>query len=377
MGPARNVLWSMEDLEGILRHLEVAEPLAVELGDRARLGRVLVYRSALLWLAGDQASAIAGASTALEIACALGDTELEVMARVHLGAPNYALGEYRRAVANLERAIDLSGGERLYRRLGLVVIASLQSRRWLTCSLAELGAFDEGTRWGEDAIRIADAGGHRASQVSARLAVGFLRLVRGDPAAAIPVLEQVMELERRGRTTAWFETARAALGFAYVSVDRVDEGLRLLQGPGPTLRVEHIHRHAWLAEAHLLAGGVDEAARLADEALTLARDHRQRGSEAWLLRLHAEIALARGPGAIQTGGEVYRQALDLAEQLEMRPLVAHCHLGLGRLHRRIGRSAAARAELDAALALFRSMGMDTLASRAEAELAECVVVVTR
>jgi predicted protein tyrosine phosphatase len=111
---------------------------------------------------------------------------------------------------------------------------------------------------------------------------------------------------------------------------------------------------------------------LADEALTLARDHRQRGSEAWLLRLHAEIALARGPGAIQTGGEVYRQALDLAEQLEMRPLVAHCHLGLGRLHRRVGQPTAARAELEAALALYRSMGMDTLASRAEAELAECV-----
>ena len=34
---------------------------------------------------------------------------------------------------------------------------------------------------------------------------------------------------------------------------------------------------------------------------------------------------------------------------------------------------AARSELETALALFRSMGMDTPARRAEAELAGCVV----
>ena len=56
----------------------------------------------------------------------------------------------------------------------------------------------------------------------------------------------------------------------------------------------------------------------------------------------------------------------------MRPLVAQCHLGLGRLHRRAGRVTAARSELETALALFRSMGMDTPARRAEADLAGCV-----
>jgi tetratricopeptide (TPR) repeat protein len=294
------------------------------------------------------------------------------MARVHLGASYYTLGEYRRAAANLERAIDLSGGERLYRRLGLVVIASVQSRRWMTCALAELGEFDEATRWGEEAIRIADAGSHRASQVSARLAVGFLRLLRADPAAAIPVLEQVMELERHGRTTVWFETARTALGLAYVSVDGVDEGFRILQSAGPTFPVVRIQRQMWLAETNLLGGRVAESARLADEALTLARDCREQGVEAWLLRLQAEIALARGSGETTAAGEAYRQALCLAEQLEMRPLMAHCHLGLGRVHRRVGQPMAARAELEAALALFRSMGMDALVSLAETELAECI-----
>jgi tetratricopeptide (TPR) repeat protein/transposase-like protein len=368
----RNVWISGEDAQRIHPHLDVAERLAVTLDDRARLARVLVYRSTLLWLAGNHAEAIRRASTALEIAAALGDTELEVLARVHLGAPHYTLGEYRQAVAHLERAIELSGGERLHQRLGLSVIASVQSRRWLICSLAELGAFDEGTRRGEEAVRIADSGGHLITQASARLAVGFLHLVRGDPTAAIPALREAVDLEGRRPLSSWFETARFGLGLAHVSAGRADEGLRILESANRTFRIERIQRDAWLAEAHLLAGRVDESARLADEALARARDRRERGREAWLLRLHGEIALARGSSGLQAGEGAYRQALDLAEQLEMRPLVAQCHLGLGRLHRRAGRVPAARSELDTALALFRAMGMDTPMRRAEAELAGCV-----
>jgi hypothetical protein len=79
------------------------------------------------------------------------------------------------------------------------------------------------------------------------------------------------------------------------------------------------------------------------------------------------------PRTTSTAKELFRQALWLAEQLEMRPLVARYRLGLGRLHGRVGQLAAARAELEAALLLFRSMGMDTPARWAEAELAGCGV----
>jgi tetratricopeptide (TPR) repeat protein len=368
----RNVWISGEEADRIHPHLDVAERLAVTLDDRARLARVLVYRSTLHWLSGDHASAIARASTALEIAGVLEDTELEVLARVHLGAPHYTRGEYRQAVAHLERAITLSGGERLHQRLGLSVIASVQSRRWLICCLAELGAFDEGIRWGEEAIQIADSGGHLISQASARLAVGFLHLVRGDPTAAIPALKEAVDLEGRRPLSSWFETARFGLALAHASAGRVDEGFRILQSADRTFRVERTQRDAWLAETHLRAGRIEECARLADKALTLARDRRERGHEAWLLRLRGEIALARSPSDTQAGENAYRQALELAEELEMRPLAAQCHLGLGRLHRRAGRVAAARAALDTALALFRAMGMETPATRAEAELAGCV-----
>ena len=54
----------------------------------------------------------------------------------------------------------------------------------------------------------------------------------------------------------------------------------------------------------------------------------------------------------------------------MRPLRAHCHLGLGRLYRQIGHDEDARAELSAAIMMLREMGMTHWLSQAEAELAQ-------
>ncbi|MBD0328142.1 MAG: hypothetical protein ICV68_17090 [Pyrinomonadaceae bacterium] len=66
----------------------------------------------------------------------------------------------------------------------------------------------------------------------------------------------------------------------------------------------------------------------------------------------------------------YREALTLAEALGMRPLAAHCHLGLGSLSLRIGRRQEARAELSTAIELYRAMDMTFWLPQAEAELAE-------
>jgi hypothetical protein len=53
----------------------------------------------------------------------------------------------------------------------------------------------------------------------------------------------------------------------------------------------------------------------------------------------------------------------------MRPLQAHCHLGLGKLHRRTGRLDDARTALSTAIALLRDMQMARWLPEAESELA--------
>jgi hypothetical protein len=64
----------------------------------------------------------------------------------------------------------------------------------------------------------------------------------------------------------------------------------------------------------------------------------------------------------------YRQALARADELGMRPLAAHCHLGLGMLYRRMGDAAKGDASLTTAITLYREMDMRSWRERAESEI---------
>jgi tetratricopeptide (TPR) repeat protein len=128
-----------------------------------------------------------------------------------------------------------------------------------------------------------------------------------------------------------------------------------------------------LGEAQMLAGRLEEAHALAERALALACGRQERGNEAYALRLLGDIAAHRDPLEAGQADTHYRQALSLADELGMRPLVAHCHLGLGMLYAKIGRPAQARPELSAAMALYRAMDMTFWLPQTEAALArvEC------
>jgi hypothetical protein len=54
----------------------------------------------------------------------------------------------------------------------------------------------------------------------------------------------------------------------------------------------------------------------------------------------------------------------------MRPLIAHCHLGLGKLYGRTGKREQAQEHLATATAMYREMGMRFWLDQADAELAE-------
>jgi tetratricopeptide (TPR) repeat protein len=66
----------------------------------------------------------------------------------------------------------------------------------------------------------------------------------------------------------------------------------------------------------------------------------------------------------------YRAALALAEELGMRPLVAHCHRGLGLLYSQVERLEEARAALSTALHMYRTMEMSLWLPQAEATLTQ-------
>ena len=85
---------------------------------------------------------------------------------------------------------------------------------------------------------------------------------------------------------------------------------------------------AWLAQAHLLAGQMDQARRRAEQALNLSRTRGQRGYEALALYVLGEIE-TREHGAGPSAATLYRDALTLADEVGMRPLAGRCRMALG------------------------------------------------
>jgi hypothetical protein len=121
-----------------------------------------------------------------------------------------------------------------------------------------------------------------------------------------------------------------------------------------------------LGEALLLAGGREQALVLARSGLALARERGHRGYEAWAPRLLGHIAFPDGL-TTESAENYYRDGLALAAELAMHPLTAHCHLGLGKLHRRTGARQEAHEHLTTATTLYRAMDMRFWLEQAEAE----------
>ena len=124
-----------------------------------------------------------------------------------------------------------------------------------------------------------------------------------------------------------------------------------------------------LGEVALATGQIEEAAQLGGHALDLARLHKQGGHEVYALRLLGEVAAQRDPPDVETAEGHYRSAMALAHERGMRPLIAHCHLGLGKLYRRTGKREQAHEHLTTATTMYREMDMRFWLEQAEAELA--------
>jgi hypothetical protein len=120
-----------------------------------------------------------------------------------------------------------------------------------------------------------------------------------------------------------------------------------------------------LAEIHLAAGRAEDALPLARRAVELTRYVKSRGSEAWALRLLGEAEASQPVPLAEDAQAAYRHALARALELEMRPLQARCHLGLGTLARRLGHDREAQAEIQIARDMFRALGMEYWSIRAD------------
>jgi len=369
-----NALYPLAEFTRIEGYLREAEALARGLDDQRRLGWVSVYMCRHHSISGGHVTKVRTFAQRVEaIAETLSDVPLQVAAQYYDAFVCHTSGDYRGTEHVCRRLTQLLQGNRIRERFGLSALPAMWSRAYRARALAERGMFDEGDDQGQEAVRIAEAVDHQFSVVFACLSLAYVNSVRGELSQAARLLERALALCRDGNLPLYPPVVMASLGHVYAWSGRVGEGVSLLQ----QARTAHESAGmAWLqtmslaqlGEAYLLADRLEDARASAEGALTLAGERGERGHEAWALRLLGEVASHRAHLDVETGEAHYDAAMALASELGMRPLVAHCHLGLGRLCRHIGDGAKAPQHLTTATTMYREMGMRFWLEQAEAEI---------
>jgi tetratricopeptide (TPR) repeat protein len=309
------------------------------------------------------------------IAQRLGDVPLQIAAQCYLAAASHLSGDYRDTEHVCRKLMQSLHGQATHERFGLLVFPAVMARGHLARALAERGISDEGDAHGQEAIRIAEALDHPFSVLWGCLELAYLKSVRGELSQAARLLERAVAQCREWNITIYTPIAMASLGHVYAWSGHIAEGVSCLQQALTAyerggIGFYHTRSVEQLGEAYLLADQVENARTCADRAVTLARGRGERGYEAWALRLLGELAAHHARPDVATAATHYGAAMTLASELEMRPLVAHCHRGLGMLYAATGQREPAGTTLSTAIAMYQSMDMTFWLPQTETALAQ-------
>jgi tetratricopeptide (TPR) repeat protein len=235
-------------------------------------------------------------------------------------------------------------------------------------ALIELGDYEAALTRTDRAFRLSEELDHHFSRALATASGGLIALGKGEADTAIHLLERAVGLCVEGQYRVALPYVTAGLGSAYLLAGRAADALEVLHEAVRHGLPTHARCSLSLGEACLHAGRAEEARHLFERSLATAHGNGERGTQARSLWLLGEIA-ARSEPEITEGTEGrYREALALATELGMRPLVASCHLGLGTLYRRRGKGPDSLEHLSMAAAMYRQMNMRPGLEQAMAEL---------
>jgi class 3 adenylate cyclase/tetratricopeptide (TPR) repeat protein len=359
--------------ERLLQHLQEAARLAEKIGDRARLASALARTLRPLRASGQFERAVEIGARACSIADEVDDAPLKALTRMELSSVHYFRGDVRRAEALLTQALAaLEPGTP-----GRGEVDTAWVRRMILQNLvpvlADTGRYLDAFRRGAETLRMAEELGHPAPIAWACWNLGYAYYGRGDVDQAIDLSARSLALARERDVHNLIQAASACLGAAHTLGGRPTEAVARLEeaveSGRPATRME-LFALLSLGRAYLSAGRPDDAIARAREALAACREQTTRNFEAAALHLLGDIAAGLEPPALEEAAQHYRQALEVAEELGMRPLVAHCHLGLGKLCRRTGKREQAHEHLTTAMTMYHEMGMTYWLEQAESQMKE-------
>jgi len=370
----RPVLMQLGEVRQILERLREAETLAERLNDDRGRARVCAFMMNVQTLLGELDEALVTGTRALEIAGRLGDLRLRIPATTMLVQAHFYRGEHERAVTLATDNLAVLPAEWVSEYFGMAAPPSIFDRCWLIWSLAELGRFAEAAEPAAGAIRLVALTQHAFTVGVAHISAGRVHLLRGDWAQARLLIEHGTAVVRAGsvglllpQSVAQSAWVLAQLGEASEALSRLRESEQLVERLAASGYVVGL---GWLylslGRAALVLGRLDDARRLGDRALESSS--RQPGFAAHALHLLGDIATHPDRFDAERSEAHYLQALALAEPRGMRPLVAHCHLGLGKLSLRTAQREQAHEHLHTAVAMYREMDMTSWLEKAEMEM---------
>ena len=197
--------------------------------------------------------------------------------------------------------------------------------------------------------------------------------IKDDWAKARSLNEHWVTVVRTGDRVLDLPSALASSAWTLAQIGETSEAMTRLQ-EGEQVLERHVTKGylgivGWtyyeLGRAALLLGRLEEARSLGERALACSPSHP--GFAAPALHLLGDVATHPDQLDAERGLAHYREALALAEPRGMRPLVAHCHLGLGSLYRRTDKREQGRGYVVTAATMYRQMDMRYWLEQADAQ----------
>jgi predicted ATPase len=274
------------------------------------------------------------------------DSAWLVLAHYASGRNLVFVGRFAASRSHLEEALalyDPNSHRSLVYQAGINPCANSQA--YLGNALFCLGFPDQALARSNTAIAEAQRVAHPASLASS-LAIGarLLSLI-GDNAALGERVDQLVSVATEQGFPFYRALGTIFRGWATIKNDAVTEGMSLLRSGSMIYRATEArvwmpHNIALLASACEIAGQIDEALSLTDEALQIV----DRTGELWFaaeLNRHKGQLLLR-QGNTDAAEELYHKALGIAEEQEAKLWGLRAAVSLARLRRDQGRPAEAR-----------------------------------
>jgi class 3 adenylate cyclase/tetratricopeptide (TPR) repeat protein len=373
----RSVLHILGEVRRGLECLREAETFAERLNDDRRRVRALAAITHAHSHLGELHEALLTGTRGLDIARRTGDLTLRILMTTYLEQAHYFRGDYERVVELATDNLAALPAHSDYEFFGAPMPIAIFERYRLLQSFFELGRFAEAARYAAEALQLAESMPMPREYTvgSVYVAASALHRLKGDWAKACAQVEHAIAIWRAANIVIGLSGAVAASAWNLALVGDASEALIRLREARELLERDtargsfNFHRIAYraLGRTYLLLGRLDEARDMGDRALEYSPSHP--GFAAHVLHLLGDIATHPDRFDAERGEAHYRQALALAEPRGMRPLVAHCHLGLGKRYRRTGQREQAQEHLTTATTMYREMDMRFWLEKAETEMA--------